>query len=86
MNDDLLADLIAAVEQQLNSFQTLYVAETLSRLLKLGISRDEAVTEIALCLGEEMDQVLRNGRAFDESAYQTALKALPQIEEDTPPA
>lgn len=80
MNDDLLPDLIAAVEQQLTSPQTPYVAETLNRLLKLGLDRDEAVTEIALCLGEQMDEVLRTRRAFDEAAYKASLKALPQIE------
>lgn len=83
MNDDLLPDLIAAVEQQLTSLQTPYVGTTLTRLLKLGYTREEAMTEIALCLGEEMDQVLRHRRAFDEAAYQASLKALPMIEENS---
>jgi hypothetical protein len=81
MNDDLLPDLIAAVEQQLNSPQTPYVADTLRRLLELGIDRDEAVSEIAICLGEEMDQVLRKRRAFDELAYRTNLQKLPAADE-----
>ena len=77
MNDDLLPDLIAAVEQQLTSSQTPYVAATLVRLLKLRINRSEAVAEIALCLGEEMDRVLRTGKTFDEHAYRTSLDLLP---------
>lgn len=77
MNDDLLPDLIAAVEQQLTSSQTPYVAATLVRLLKLRINRSEAVAEIALCLGEEMDRVLRTGKAFDEHAYRASLALLP---------
>ena len=45
MNDDLLPDLIAAVEQQLVSPQTPYVAKTLARLTKLGIAETDAVRE-----------------------------------------
>ena len=83
MNDDLLPDLLAAVEQQLASPQTPYVAKTLARLLKLGIEESEAKTQIALCLGEEMDAVLRKRRAFDERAYRAALEALPFEEEES---
>lgn len=77
MSDDLLPDLLAAVEQQLASPQTRYVATALARLVKLGIDQAEAKSQIALCLGEEMDQVLRQHRAFDEAAYRAALEALP---------
>jgi hypothetical protein len=77
MNDDLLPDLIAAVEQQLASPQTPYVAKTYARLLKLGIEETEAKSQIALCLGGEMDQVLRKRRSFDENAYRASLDALP---------
>lgn len=77
MSDDLLPDLLAAVEQQLVSPQTKYVAKTLERLLKAGLEEDEAKSQIALCLGEEMDQVLRKKRGFDEKAYRAALDELP---------
>ena len=77
MNDDLLPDLIAAVEQQLVSPQTPYVAKNFTRLTKLGIEESEAKTQIALCLGEEMDNILRTRKGFDENAYRTALEALP---------
>ena len=81
-DDDLLPDLIAAVEQQLTSPQTPYVAKTLTRLVKLGIEESEAKSQIALCLGEEMDQILRNRRAFDEKAYRANLATLPMAEEN----
>ena len=81
MNDDLLPDLIAAVEQQLLSPQTPYVAKALSRLLELGLDESEAKIQIALCLGEEMDQILQKRRPFDESAYRASLEGLPFIEE-----
>jgi hypothetical protein len=77
MNDDLLPDLIAAVEQQLVSPQTPYVAGTFARLVKLGVEEAEAKSQIALCLGEEMDQVLRKRRGFDEKAYRSRLDGLP---------
>ena len=82
MNDDLLPDLIAAIEQQLTSPQTPYVAKTLARLTKLGLEESEAKTQIALCLGEEMDNILRTRKGFDEKAYRAALDALPHPEED----
>jgi hypothetical protein len=84
MNDDLLPDLIAAVRQQLTSPQTPYVAKAFARLTKLGIDAAEAESQIALCLGEEMDQVLRKHRGFDEKAYQASLDALPMMADDEP--
>lgn len=77
MNDDLLPDLIAAVEQQLVSAQTPYVAKTLARLVKLGIDQADAKSQIALCLGEEMDQLMRKRRGFDEKSYRARLDELP---------
>lgn len=84
MSDDLLPDLLAAVEQQLASPQTKYVAKTLDRLVKAGLDETEAKTQIAICLGEEMDQVLRKRRGFDEIAYRAALDELPMAATDDP--
>lgn len=77
MTDDLFPDLLAALEQQLTSPQTKYVASTLVRLLIRGLDEESAKAQMALCLGEEMDQVLRRHRGFDEAAYRAALDALP---------
>ena len=77
MTDDLLPDLLAAVEQQLASPQTRYVAATLARLENLGVAAAEAKDQIALCLGDAMDHVLRHHRPFDQAAYRAALDALP---------
>ena len=81
MNDDLLPDLLAAVEQQLLSPQTPYVAKTHRRLLKLGLEEAESKTQIALCLGEIMDDMLRTRKPFDEKSYRAALESLPHPEE-----
>lgn len=82
MNDDLLPDLIAAVEQQLTSPQTPYVTKTLARLVKLGIDENEAKSQIALTLGEEMDKLLRTRKPFDEKAYKAGLDALPMAPDE----
>jgi hypothetical protein len=82
MNDDLLPDLLLAVDQQLAARETPYVASTLRRLRALGLDETEAKTQIALCLGQEMDAVVRSRRAFDEKSYRAALAELPFPEED----
>lgn len=82
MSDDLLPDLLAAVEQQLVSPQTKYVAKTYGRLLKAGFGEDAAKRQIALCLGEQMDEMMRAKRGFDENAYREELDELPLSEED----
>ena len=82
MNDELLADLLAAVEQQLVSPQTKYVAKTFDRLTKLGLDESAAKEQIAICLGEEMDKVMRTKKGFDEKAYKVALDELPFAEEE----
>ncbi len=82
MNHDLLPDLLIAIEQQLASPQTPYVRKTLDRLVKLDVEETDAKTQIAICLGEQMDEVMRTKKPFDEKAYRAALDELPFPEED----
>ena len=82
MTDDLFPDLITAVEQQIASPQTPYVAKTHARLTGLGLDSDEAKSQIAVCLGEEMERILKTRKPFDEIAYRAALDALP-LEDET---
>ncbi len=77
MSDDLLPDLLAAVEQQLTSPQTRYVAKTLERLVSKGLEESEAKSQIADCLGEQLDEMMRRKRGFDEQAYRESLEGLP---------
>jgi hypothetical protein len=81
MSEDLLADLLVAVEQQLTSPETPYVAKTFARLLLQGLESTAAKTQIAFCLGEEMDKILQSRKPFDQLAYRTALDALPRSDE-----
>lgn len=80
MNDDLLVDLLAAVEQQLVSPQTKYVAKAHERLCGAGLTSEAAKEQIALCLGEVMDAMMQARRGFDEKAYREALDGLPLLE------
>jgi len=82
---ELLPDLLAAIEQQLASPQTPYVRKTLDRLIHDGLEESEAKTQIALCLGEEMDQILRKKRPFDEKSYRASLDQLPMEPEPDDP-
>jgi hypothetical protein len=82
MNHDLLPDLLIAIEQQLLSPQTPYVRKTLDRLVKSGLGEDEAKTQMAIALGEQMDEVLRTKKPFDEKAYRAGLEELPFAEEE----
>jgi hypothetical protein len=81
MNDDLLPDLLAAIDQQLDSVETPYVGKTLARLVALGLEESEAKTQMALTIGEQIDHMHETGKPFDEKAYKTALDALPFEEE-----
>lgn len=85
MNSELRADLLLAVEQQILSPETPYVGKTYQRLLKLGLGESAAKFQIVCCLCEEMDQILKKHRGFDEKSYSRALDSLPielDIEED----
>lgn len=82
MNDDLFPDLITAVEQQIASPQTPYVAKTHERLTALGMAPDEVKSQIAVCLGEEMEKILKTRKPFDEKSYRAALEALPLEDEE----
>ena len=82
MNDDLFPDLITAVEQQMASPQTPYVGKTFERLTAAGMEEDEAKSQIAVCLGEEMEKILKTKKPFDEKSYRGALDALPLDPED----
>lgn len=82
MNEEILPELIQAVEQQIASPQTPYVKKTYDRLVKLGLEETRAKEQIAVCLGEEMEHVMKTKRAFDAKAYKEALEELPFEEEE----
>ncbi|WP_193213936.1 DUF1841 family protein [Luteolibacter marinus] len=77
MDDDaFFQDLLAAVEQQLASPQTRYVAKEYERLTSKGMSETDAKERIAACLGEETDAMYRRKTAFDEKSYKKRLAEI----------
>lgn len=77
MDDDaFFNDLLAAVDQQLASPQTRYVAKTFGRLTSRGLSEEEAREMIAEALAEETDAMYRRRGGFDEKSYKERLEAL----------
>ncbi|HBM78545.1 MAG TPA: hypothetical protein DD438_10575 [Verrucomicrobiales bacterium] len=76
--DDSIAQLIPAVEQQLSSQETPYVAEIYRRLLEEpDIDEHEAKLMIALCLADESEAMIEKERDFDIVRYQELLALLP---------
>ena len=53
-----------------------------ARLTGLGLESDEAKSQIAVCLSEEMEKILKLHKPFDEVSYRAALDALPLEEEE----
>ena len=74
--DAFFNELLAAVDQQLESRDTPYVGKTLKRLIKEGMSHDEAREAIARCLAEETDKVVRGGKPFDTASYRMLLESI----------
>jgi len=76
MDDELMTDLLAAVEQQLESPQTAYVKEAFERIIATGVAENEAKKSIAEVLGVFTDRMLEEREPFDEEGYKEALAGL----------
>lgn len=74
--------MLRAVDEQLVSPDTRYVAETHRRLLSEGHDDLTARTHIANCLAKELYEMVREKRKFDSDAYRADLERLP-FDEDT---
>ncbi|MGJ8697597.1 MAG: hypothetical protein ACSHYF_14865 [Verrucomicrobiaceae bacterium] len=80
--DEVIEHLLPAIEEQLASPDTRYVAETLDRLLTdQEIDEQEAKAMLAFCLADEMEAMLREDRPFAEARYRTLLDLLPALPE-----
>lgn len=78
--EELSRSLIPAVEQQLESPDTVFVKEHFDRLLKEETA-EEAKMMIALCLADEVEVMQSEGRNFDLQRYQNMLSFLPVLPE-----
>ncbi|GAA5495224.1 hypothetical protein SAMN02745181_3516 [Rubritalea squalenifaciens DSM 18772] len=77
---DLVASLIPAIEQQLESPETPFVKKTYERLMKDEETDEEDVLYMmAICLADESNRMFIDKRDFDIARYKELLDALPEI-------
>lgn len=82
MDDPEIHALLPAIDQQLASPDTPFVAETLAHLVHdHAIDLDEARYMIAFCLADEIERLGATDTAFDLKRYQTLLQLLPTLPE-----
>lgn len=80
--NEIVEMLLPAVEQQMESPETPFVAATFSRLIALDdIDADEARRLIAFCLADESERMREEERAFNLERYQHLLDLLPTMPE-----
>ena len=75
--------IIEAVETQIRENDPPETRITLQRLMSLGESRNNAMRYIGAVLAQEMYEVLKNKRPYNEERYLTNLKNLPELPTDS---
>jgi len=65
-----------AIENQIADHTPPQTAETLEALMRAGYTRHEAIHAIGAILANEMFEILRDDRPFDEAGYIEALRDL----------
>ena len=66
----------AAVENQIADGKVEEVAAAMSRLMRAGLSRHEAVHAVASILAEHVFPVMKESIPFDEIGYRRSLRSL----------
>ena len=79
--ENLVSNLVPAVEQQMESEQTPFVKKAYDRLVKAGEEQEESKMLIALCLADESNRMFIDKRDFDLKRYQELLEKLPEVPE-----
>jgi hypothetical protein len=82
MDDPTILALLPAVDEQIASPATPFVATALQRLTEDDqIAPDEARYMIAFCLADEIERLEQTQSAFDLERYETLLALLPTLPE-----
>lgn len=82
MDDPEILALLPAVDEQLASPETPFVAEAYQSLLgEDDIEEEEAKYMIAFCLADEIEKMNKEERPFDSNRYQMLLTLLPALPE-----
>ncbi|GHC48788.1 hypothetical protein [Roseibacillus persicicus] len=80
MDDPEILALLPAIEEQLTSSETPFVASTLTGLsAEDDIEEEEAKYMIAFCLADEIEKMDREERPFDLERYKLLLTLLPAL-------
>lgn len=66
------------VENQIADRDPLQTAETLEALMQAGYTRHEAIHAIGAIISDEIFEIMRDNRRFDEAGYVEALRDLAQ--------
>jgi hypothetical protein len=84
-SDELFARerLVEALENQLAVDQPPAAQATLNKLTLVGYSREDSIELMAQVLAYSIGVMLDRDTAFDMSAYEQALRNLPELPETT---
>ncbi|MFT6429502.1 MAG: hypothetical protein ACJAXR_000649 [Halopseudomonas sp.] len=75
--------LVEALENQLAVDQPPAAQATLNKLTLVGYSREDSIELMAQVLAHSIGVMLDRDTAFDMSAYEQALRNLPELPETT---
>lgn len=83
--DEAIAEeaLIQAIENQIEAGEPAAALATLNKLTLVGYAREEILQLMALVLAHEVKAMLRDDRPFDLAGYEQALRALPELPEES---
>jgi hypothetical protein len=73
------AAILEAVDNQLRDLKPPETKETYDRLIKSGISDNEARRLIAVALSSEMFQMLKYKKNYSSERYIASLRKLPKL-------
>ncbi|MCA1605706.1 MAG: hypothetical protein LC775_09585 [Acidobacteria bacterium] len=73
--------ILKVVDNQIRDLTPPATRETLDRLVREGVTKDEARRLIACVVAGEIFDVLKHEQPYDEERYLKALKKLPELPE-----
>ena len=77
------ATLVQAIENQLETGNPPAAQAVYNKLTLVGYAREEVLELMALVLAHEIDAMLDADRPFDSAWYEQALRALPELPEQS---
>ncbi len=71
--------ILKVVDNQIRDLTPPATRETFDRLVREGVTKDEARRLIACVVASEIFDVLKHEQPYDEERYLKALKKLPEL-------